>query len=121
MFGSNCATDKEFVQHLKKKLEQRGVIELIMGTMFAGKSTELLRRTRLHEVSGKSILRIKFSADHRYGMTDISTHTGQSTAALPLTKLEECGDDWRKYDVIGIDEGQFFSDLVPFCEKLANA
>jgi thymidine kinase len=108
------------VQKLKK-LEQRGTIELIMGTMFAGKSTELLRRTRLHELGGKSILRIKFSADHRYGMTDISTHTGQSTAARPLTKLAECGEEWRQFDVIGIDEGQFFSDLVPFCEQAANA
>ena len=54
-------------------------------------------------------------------MTDISTHKGQKAEARPLTKLEECGNDWRNYDVIWIDEGQFFSDLVPFCEQAANA
>jgi len=92
-----------------------------MGTMFAGKSTELLRRLGLHEISGKRILRVKFSADHRYGSaTAIATHSGRQKEAIPLLKLAELGDAWRQYDVIGIDEGQFFTDLVEFAEKWAN-
>ena len=48
-------------------LAQRGRIELILGCMFAGKSTELLRRVRKHEITGKNVLNVKFSADQRYG------------------------------------------------------
>lgn len=92
-----------------------------MGTMFAGKSTELLRRTGLHEISGKKILRIKFSADHRYGSSfAIATHAGRSKEAVPLTHLSEIGEEWRNFDVIGIDEGQFFTDLVENVELWAN-
>jgi thymidine kinase len=42
-------------------------------------------------------------------------------SAIPMTTLAELGEKWRQYDVIGIDEGQFFSDLVCFAEKAANA
>ena len=55
-------------QHMKKlqKMTQRGRIELIMGPMFAGKSTELLRRVNRLEIAGKKCLSIKYSADQRY-------------------------------------------------------
>lgn len=117
----DCATDQEYLQRLKK-LDQRGRIELIMGTMFAGKSTELLRRIRKHEITGKKVLRVKFSADNRYGEKFmITTHGGQSREAIPVTKLEELGDVWKEFDVIGIDEGQFFADIVSFAEMAANS
>jgi len=51
-----------------------GSIELIIGPMFAGKSTELLRRVQRHAISGKSCLYIKYSADTRYDVTCIATH-----------------------------------------------
>lgn len=90
--------------------------------MFAGKSTELLRRVGLHEIAGKKVLRVKFSADNRYeNKCMIATHTGQKKDAYPVITLAELGDLWRDFDVIGIDEGQFFSDLVSFAEKAANA
>jgi ABC-type polar amino acid transport system ATPase subunit len=56
------------------KKEQRGRIELIMGPMFAGKSTELLRRVNRLEISGKRCLSVKFVADSRYSVDSISTH-----------------------------------------------
>jgi thymidine kinase len=89
--------------------------------MFAGKSTELLRRIRMHELAGKKILRVKYSADNRYENHDkIATHSGQRSNALPVTTLAELKDMWRSFDVIGIDEGQFFNDLVSFAEMAAN-
>lgn len=51
-----------------------GSIELIIGPMFAGKSTELLRRVQRHAISGKSCLYIKYAADIRYDVACISTH-----------------------------------------------
>jgi type II secretory pathway predicted ATPase ExeA len=62
---AECKTDAEYVRALKS-VDQRGRIELIMGTMFAGKSTELLRQISLQEVAGKKVMRVKFSADNRY-------------------------------------------------------
>ena len=52
----------------------KGMIELIIGPMFAGKSTELLRRVRKHEISGKQCLYVKYAADTRYDTTSIATH-----------------------------------------------
>ena len=85
---------------------QRGRIELIMGCMFAGKTTELLRRCNKHTITGKQVFRVKFSADRRYGDDFcISTHSGKSMTARPINKLFDLGDEWKTYDVIGIDEG----------------
>ena len=52
----------------------KGHIELIIGPMFAGKSTELLRRMKRHEIAGSKCLRIKFSEDNRYASDAIATH-----------------------------------------------
>lgn len=102
-------------------MQQRGRIELIMGCMFAGKTTELLRRCTKHSITGKRVLRVKFSADMRYGKDfKICTHSGQKSPATPIHSLSELGDRWLDFDVIGIDEGQFFTDIVEFSEKAAN-
>ena len=52
----------------------KGHIELIIGPMFAGKSTELVRRMKRHEVAGNKCLRIKFAEDTRYSEDSIATH-----------------------------------------------
>lgn len=52
-----------------------GRIEMIIGPMFAGKSTELIRRVTRHEISGKRVLRVKYAEDNRYDNENcISTH-----------------------------------------------
>ena len=52
----------------------KGSLEMIIGPMFAGKSTELLRRVQRHAISGKRCLFVKYAADTRYDTTCISTH-----------------------------------------------
>lgn len=92
-----------------------------MGCMFAGKTTELLRLCNKHAISGKTIFRVKFSADKRYGGDfKMSTHAGVMMSATPVSKLADLGNVWEAYDVIGVDEGQFFADLVEFAEMAAN-
>jgi len=63
-------------------MKQRGRIELIMGPMFAGKSTELLRRVRRLEISGKKCLNIKYAADQRYKKDGIATHDKVTDTAV---------------------------------------
>lgn len=65
--------ESKHLQRLRQTV-QRGRIELIMGPMFAGKSTELLRRVNRYEIAGKRCLSIKFAADTRYSTDKISTH-----------------------------------------------
>lgn len=92
-----------------------------MGCMFAGKTTELIRRCRKHEITEKRVLRVKFAADKRYG-DDITivTHGGVKSTAIAVTRLLDLGDKWMPFDVIGVDEGQFFEDIVQFSEKAAS-
>ena len=90
-------------------------IEIIIGPMFSGKSTELLRRTSRYEAIGKKILLINHSNDSR--TTDfIQTHSKQTRKAIKVSSLMPLleNDDYLQADVIGIDESQFFTDLQNF-------
>ena len=99
-----------------------GRIDLIIGPMFSGKSTELLRRVRRYKYAGKNCLVLKYSKDKRYSENDIMTHDlTNSLPAINVSKLSDISfDESNPYDVIGIDEGQFFPDLYEFTERAAN-
>ena len=51
----------------------------------------------------------------------VSTHNKHTLQATSCSTLADIGEQWREYDVVGIDEGQFFPDLHEFCETAANA
>ena len=102
-----------------------GRIELIFGPMFSGKSTELHRRIRRHKIAGRSVLLIKYKDDTRYahirGSNANVTHDHQSLPAqCAKTLMGNMDNIAHNYDVIGIDEGQFFGDVVAFCDRWAN-
>jgi thymidine kinase len=96
-------------------------IEIIIGPMFSGKSTELLRRTSRLEAIGKNILYINHIYDTR---TDdyIQTHSNTKKLANKLQNLFDINEiELSNAEVIAIDESQFFNDLYDFvlhCEKL---
>jgi len=90
-------------------------LEIIIGPMFSGKTTELIRRVSCLEAIGKNILIINHKLDSR---TDnaVLTHSKQKRVAVKTSKLmdlleQEC---FKKAEVIGIDEAQFFTDLYDF-------
>lgn len=87
----------------------RGEIQLIIGPMFSGKSTELLRRLRRCQFAMLRCLMIKYEKDERYDSDMFSTHDGTKVKAAKCQKLEQIEAVTAEYDVIGIDEGQFFS------------
>ncbi|XP_043190498.1 thymidine kinase, cytosolic-like isoform X2 [Amphibalanus amphitrite] len=98
-----------------------GQVQVIFGPMFSGKTTELIRRLKRYQVANHRCLIIKYANDNRYADKDISTHDRQTLAAVSATKLEPLKSiAASSYSVIGIDEGQFFPDCVPFAEELAN-
>lgn len=93
---------------------------LILGPMYSGKTSELLRLVDRKAIAGKSCLVVKYEADNRYNTDEntLSTHDGNRHKAVPCNgKLLESNINFEKYDVIAIDEGQFMSDLPQFVEK----
>jgi len=99
---------------------KKGQIQLIFGPMFSGKSTELIRRLKRYQVAQYEVLIVKYAKDVRYDEGGIATHCGQTLPAVSATVLEELTDKAEQFDVIGIDEGQFFADVVEWCETMAN-
>eukprot|EP00735_Rhodelphis_limneticus_P013298 TRINITY_DN6910_c0_g1::TRINITY_DN6910_c0_g1_i1::g.13363::m.13363 TRINITY_DN6910_c0_g1::TRINITY_DN6910_c0_g1_i1::g.13363 ORF type:complete len:268 (+),score=34.48,sp/P04184/KITH_MOUSE/61.02/2e-64,TK/PF00265.13/1.4e-63,AAA_14/PF13173.1/0.0011,DBD_Tnp_Mut/PF03108.10/0.85,DBD_Tnp_Mut/PF03108.10/3.9e+02,DBD_Tnp_Mut/PF03108.10/5.1e+03,AAA_10/PF12846.2/0.26 TRINITY_DN6910_c0_g1_i1:71-805(+) len=99
-----------------------GSIQLILGPMFSGKSTELVRIIRRYGIAGRKCLVIKYKNDTRYSDECLSTHDRQMIPAIALERLLPDALSFHVDDIdcIGIDEGQFFPDIVQFCEEMAN-
>uniref|UniRef100_A0A8D0EF15 Thymidine kinase n=1 Tax=Salvator merianae TaxID=96440 RepID=A0A8D0EF15_SALMN len=99
----------------------RGQIQVIFGPMFSGKSTELMRRVRRFQIAQYKCLLIKYAKDRRYCINGVSTHDRNTMEALSACSLKDVHQEALSAAVIGIDEGQFFPDIVEFCEAMANA
>ncbi|XP_042031001.1 thymidine kinase a-like [Salvia splendens] len=102
-----------------------GEIHVIVGPMFAGKTTTLLKRMKSESNNGRNVAVIKSNKDNRYALDSIVTHDGEKLPCIPLANLssvrEKLGAElYDKLDVIGIDEAQFFEDLYDFCCKAAD-
>ncbi|KAL9244327.1 hypothetical protein vseg_018114 [Gypsophila vaccaria] len=103
-----------------------GEIHVIVGPMFAGKTTALLRRVRSESSSGRNVAMIKSSKDNRYAKDSVVTHDGVKFPCWALPNLssfkEKFGvEAYEKLEVIGIDEAQFFDDLYEFCVMAAES
>lgn len=100
-----------------------GSIEVIFGPMFSSKTSTLLKRYRKYKLLNKKCLLIKYSKDTRYNKTGISTHdlnVQQTDVVQSSGKLFNLKTECEQVDMIGIDEGQFYSDIVEFCDYFAN-
>ncbi|NXY92320.1 KITH protein, partial [Alcedo cyanopectus] len=85
------------------------------------RSTELMRRVRRFQLAQYRCLLVKYDKDTRYGTAGVSTHDRSTMDALPAGLLKDVYQEALASAVIGIDEGQFFPDIVEFCEMMANA
>ena len=100
-----------------------GWIECICGSMFSGKSEELLRRIKRGVIAKQKVLLFKPSIDNRYDENRVSTHNGNSYDSISIEKSSDILNFVKdtKYDIIGIDEIQFFdNDIVKIINKLAD-
>ena len=100
----------------RQRKSKKGEIQVIYGPMFSGKSTELLRRIRRFRVRDDSCLILK-TKDNRYADDDekVITHDQYNfLEAIACDLLFEKQHEADRHDVIGIDEGQFFSDIIEY-------
>jgi len=100
-----------------------GWIEVICGSMFSGKTEELLRRVRRAQIAGQKVQLFKHTLDQRYDAIKVTSHNGLSEEAVPVEStaaLQAQLDE--EADVIAIDEVQFFDEaIVALCQELADA
>lgn len=104
------------------EMKQSGWLEVICGSMFSGKSEELIRRVRRSQFAKQQIMVFKPAIDNRYSEEAVVSHNGTSVIAKPVASsrdiLEMVTAD---IDVVAIDEVQFFDDeITAVAQQLAN-
>ena len=98
-----------------------GWLEVVCGPMFSGKSEELIRRLRRAEIAGQRALIVKPRIDDRYDIGHVVSHAGAKMRAVAVGRPEEIPGLAEQYDVVGIDEVQFFSqDIVLVIDALVE-
>ena len=93
----------------KQRQNGTGWIEVIVGSMFSGKSEELIRRLNRARIARQKVQVFKPKIDARYSREEIASHSGQTHTSLPVTTAAELlAEIEHDTQVVGIDEGQFF-------------
>ena len=106
-----------FSESFKKK----GCIEVICGSMFSGKTEELIRRLKRAQFANQKIAIFKPVTDNRYSDVDVVSHDLHSIKSKPIVSPSEMLDIEPDVRVVGIDEAQFFDgSLVEVAQTLAN-
>lgn len=111
-----------FVENTLKQGEKRGYIEVICGSMFSGKTEELIRRLKRAKIAKLKVEIFKPEIDTRYHAEDVVSHQGNAIASTPVPISGNILLLANDMDVVGIDEAQFFDEgLVDVCNTLANS
>ena len=98
-----------------------GWIEAICGSMYSGKTEELIRRLRRSEIAKQKVTIIKPQIDTRYSDNHIVSHSDLKIPSIPVKSASEILEKAMDADVVGIDEAQFFGmELVDVCQTLAD-
>jgi len=100
---------------------RKGAIEVICGSMFSGKTEELIRRLKRARIAKQKVEIFKPYIDKRYDINNIVSHDSNFILSTPVPASSNILLLTHDADVTGIDEAQFFDDDLPYvCEKLAN-
>jgi len=100
--------------------EKRGWIEVICGSMFSGKTEELIRRLKRAKIAHLRIEIFKPAMDIRFHERNIVSHDENAISSNPVESSQNILDLTEGVDVVGIDEAQFFDDRLPdVCDQLA--
>jgi thymidine kinase len=100
--------------------ERRGWIEVICGSMFSGKTEELIRRLRRARIARLRVAVFKPAVENRYHDDNIVSHNETSLLSVPVPHAADILEQAGNADVVGIDEAQFFDEQLPaVCDALA--
>ncbi len=111
----------DVLENLAGMTGKRGAIEVITGSMFSGKTEELIRRLRRAQFAGQKVEIFKPSMDMRYSETRIVSHDEKSILSTPVDHASSILMLAGNVNVIGIDEAQFFDNsIVDVCNRLAD-
>ncbi|GAA3934494.1 thymidine kinase [Hymenobacter algoricola] len=100
---------------------RRGWIEVVCGSMFSGKTEELIRRLNRAKIARQRVEIFKPALDTRYHALDVVSHNANSIRSTPIPLAQEMLLLAGACDVVGVDEAQFFDEsLVEVCVQLAN-
>ena len=109
----------------RRKTRQNGTgwIEVIVGSMFSGKSEELIRRLNRARIARQKVQVFKPVIDSRYSVREIASHSGHKHDSKPVSTVAEMLDEIEPdTQVVGIDEGQFFDmALIDAVNELASS
>jgi thymidine kinase len=102
------------------QFDHRGWIEVICGSMFSGKTEELIRRLRRARIASLNVGIFKPQTDTRFHAENIVSHDENSIPSVPVSSARAILEQVSEVDVVGIDEAQFFdADLPDVCDNLA--
>jgi len=100
-----------------------GWIEIVCGSMFSGKTEELIRRVRRARIARQTVQVFKPQIDIRYQVEKVSSHDGLHWEAIPIAKARDLYNHLQpETNVVAVDEAQFFDwELSDVCRELANS
>ena len=104
----------------KQQSKETGYLKVILGPMFSGKTTELIKIYNSHKACDIKVCAINHSSDKRYHDSKLSTHNRDMIDSINLNKLSLISPLLHMYDVFVINEGQFFSDLYDIINIMVN-
>jgi thymidine kinase len=110
-----------FIENSIGSLKRKGWIEVICGSMFSGKTEELIRRLKRAKFAKQRVEIFKPQIDTRYSVEEVVSHDSNSIPSTPVTSSGNILLMASEVDVVGIDEAQFFdNNLADVCNKLAD-
>jgi thymidine kinase len=110
-----------FIENSLGGANRKGWIEVVCGSMFSGKTEELIRRLKRAKFAKQRVEIFKPQIDTRYSEEEVVSHDANSIPSTPVTSSGNILLLVSDVDVVGIDEAQFFdNNLVDVCNKLAD-
>lgn len=111
-----------FLENTVDKSRRQGWIEVISGSMFSGKTEELIRRLKRAKIARQKVEIFKPRIEVRYSEEEVVSHDSNAIHSTPVDSATNILLLANEVEVVGIDEAQFFDDgLVSVCNQLANA
>src|ERR1700677_312303 len=110
-----------FLENHRSAANKKGSIEVICGSMFSGKTEELIRRIKRAQIAKQKVQVFKPTIDTRYDQQKVGSHSAQALESLPIVRADQIFQHLKSdTEVVGIDEVQFFGmELLPVVEALA--